>query len=183
MLRKKDVALTSEELLAPGGRPARVPGRPPQPSTAAARAGDGGDQREPGLRGVAELAAHSPASRGRKDRPLAADAHFALGERGIDSCHGGRATRPRQARLPGLRPGAAGAGRAAARARRADPDPVGAAATAAQARGWACSTIPEVDNELELSARLDPDAVPTLVLLDGADERGRVEGLHRERML
>jgi hypothetical protein len=55
--------------------------------------------------------------------------------------------------------------------------------TEAQATRLGLATIPELDTDLELSARLDPDAVPTLVLLDGADERGRVEGLHRERML
>jgi hypothetical protein len=58
-----------------------------------------------------------------------------------------------------------------------------AAETAAQATRLGLATVPELDTDLELSARLDPDAVPTLVLLDGADERGRVEGLHRERML
>jgi hypothetical protein len=54
--------------------------------------------------------------------------------------------------------------------------------TEAQAKRLGLTTVPELDADLELSARLDPDAVPTLVLLDGADERGRVEGLHRERM-
>jgi hypothetical protein len=58
-----------------------------------------------------------------------------------------------------------------------------AADTEAQAARLGLATVPELDTDLELSARLDPDAVPTLVLLDGADERGRVEGLHRERML
>lgn len=58
-----------------------------------------------------------------------------------------------------------------------------AADTEAQAARLGLATVPELDVELELSERLDPDAVPTLVLLDGADERGRVEGLHRERML
>jgi hypothetical protein len=57
-----------------------------------------------------------------------------------------------------------------------------AAQTAAQAARLGLATVPELDAGLELSQRLDPDAVPTLVLLDGADERGRVEGLHRERM-
>jgi hypothetical protein len=58
-----------------------------------------------------------------------------------------------------------------------------AADTEAQAARLGLGTVPELDTDLELSARLDPDAVPTLVLLDGAAERGRVEGLHRERML
>src|SRR3954467_5247896 len=57
-----------------------------------------------------------------------------------------------------------------------------AADTQAQAARLGLATVPELDADLELSERLDPDAVPTLVLLDGADERGRVEGLHRERM-
>jgi hypothetical protein len=55
--------------------------------------------------------------------------------------------------------------------------------TEAQATRLGLSEVPELDLDLELSARLDPDAVPTLVLLDGADERGRVEGLDRQGML
>jgi hypothetical protein len=55
--------------------------------------------------------------------------------------------------------------------------------TEAQATRLGLSEVPEVDLDLELSARLDPDAVPALVLLDGADERGRVEGLDRQGML
>jgi hypothetical protein len=55
--------------------------------------------------------------------------------------------------------------------------------TEAQATRLGLSAVPEIDLDLELSARLDPDAVPTLVLLDGADERGRVEGLDRQGML
>jgi hypothetical protein len=55
--------------------------------------------------------------------------------------------------------------------------------TEAQAQRLRLSAVPELDLDLELSARLDPDAVPTLVLLDGADERGRVEGLDRDAML
>jgi hypothetical protein len=58
----------------------------------------------------------------------------------------------------------------------------GAADTAAQAQRLGLSRVPEVDEGLEVSARFDPDAVPALILLDGADERGRVEGLHRERI-
>jgi hypothetical protein len=54
--------------------------------------------------------------------------------------------------------------------------------TAAQASRLDLSSVPELDDELELSARFDPDAVPTVVLLDGADERGRVEGLDRNRL-
>ena len=55
--------------------------------------------------------------------------------------------------------------------------------TEAQAARLGLGTVPELDVDLELSARLDPDAVPTLVLLDGSDERGRVEGLDRQGML
>jgi hypothetical protein len=58
-----------------------------------------------------------------------------------------------------------------------------AADTEAQAQRLGLSRVPELDTDLELSSRLDPDAVPTLVLLDGADERGRVEGLDRASML
>jgi hypothetical protein len=54
--------------------------------------------------------------------------------------------------------------------------------TAEQARRVGLTRVPEVDEELEVSARFDPDAVPALILLDGGDERGRVEGLHRERI-
>ena len=50
---------------------------------------------------------------------------------------------------------------------------------AAQADRLKLGAVPELDGELELSARLDPDAVPAVVLLDGGDERGRVEGLDR----
>jgi hypothetical protein len=55
--------------------------------------------------------------------------------------------------------------------------------TEAQAARLGLGAVPELDVDLALSERLDPDAVPTLVLLDGADERGRVEGLDRERMI
>jgi hypothetical protein len=55
--------------------------------------------------------------------------------------------------------------------------------TAAQAKRLGLAHVPEVDEELELSARLDPDAVPALVLLDGADERDRVEGIQRDRLV
>jgi hypothetical protein len=57
-----------------------------------------------------------------------------------------------------------------------------AAQTAGQAQRLGLSRVPELDDDLVLSERLDLEAVPALVLLDGADERGRVEGLHRERM-
>ena len=40
----------------------------------------------------------------------------------------------------------------------------------------------EIDEELALSALYDPDAVPALLLLDGGEERGRVEGLARDRI-
>ncbi|TML99744.1 MAG: hypothetical protein E6G05_12130, partial [Actinobacteria bacterium] len=45
--------------------------------------------------------------------------------------------------------------------------------TAAQAARLKLASIPELDNELELSVRFDPDAVPAVILLDGGDERGR----------
>ena len=57
-----------------------------------------------------------------------------------------------------------------------------AAETAEQAARLRLQSTPELDRELELSIRFDPDAVPTVVLLDGADERGRVEGLDRARL-
>jgi hypothetical protein len=55
--------------------------------------------------------------------------------------------------------------------------------TAAQASRLKLTSVPELDVDLKLSAQLDPDAVPTVVLLDGGDERGRVEGLDRARLL
>ncbi len=54
--------------------------------------------------------------------------------------------------------------------------------TAAQARRVGLRSVPDIDVDLEVSARFDPDAVPTVVLLDGGEERGRVEGLHRARL-
>jgi hypothetical protein len=58
-----------------------------------------------------------------------------------------------------------------------------AADTEAQARRLALVRVPELDEDLATSERFDPDAVPALILLDGGDERGRVEGLDRERMV
>jgi hypothetical protein len=58
----------------------------------------------------------------------------------------------------------------------------GAQETAGQASRLKLEAVPELDRELELSAQFDPDAVPTVVLLDGGDERGRVEGLDRSRL-
>jgi hypothetical protein len=58
-----------------------------------------------------------------------------------------------------------------------------AAETAAQASRLKLATVPDLDVDLELSARLDPDAVPTVVLLEDGDERGRVEGLDRARLV
>jgi len=54
--------------------------------------------------------------------------------------------------------------------------------TAAQAARLGLRNVPEVDEDLEVSARFDPDAVPTLLLLEGDEERDRVEGLQRARM-
>jgi hypothetical protein len=56
------------------------------------------------------------------------------------------------------------------------------AETAEQARRVGLARVPEVDDGLEVSARFDPDAVPALILLDGGDEAGRVEGLQRDRI-
>jgi hypothetical protein len=58
----------------------------------------------------------------------------------------------------------------------------GADETAAQAERLKLESVPELDAELELSARFDPDAVPAVVLVDDEDERGRVEGLDRSRL-
>lgn len=57
------------------------------------------------------------------------------------------------------------------------------AQTAEQAARLSLTRTPELDPELALSDRLDPDAVPALFLLDGGDERDRVIGLDRERMV
>ena len=56
------------------------------------------------------------------------------------------------------------------------------AETAEQAARLGLGAVPELDEDLALSERLDPDAVPTLVLLDAGREQGRVEGLHRARI-
>jgi hypothetical protein len=57
-----------------------------------------------------------------------------------------------------------------------------AAETAAFAERLGLARVPEVDEGLALSERLDPEAVPAVVLLDGGEERARVEGLHRARL-
>ena len=54
--------------------------------------------------------------------------------------------------------------------------------TRAFAERLGLTTVPEVDEGLALSERFDPDAVPAVVLLDGGDERDRVEGLHGARL-
>jgi hypothetical protein len=54
--------------------------------------------------------------------------------------------------------------------------------TAEQAARLGLSRVPEVDVDLELSERFDPDAVPAVILLDGGAERDRVEGLARDRL-
>ncbi len=59
----------------------------------------------------------------------------------------------------------------------------GAADTAAQAERVGIARVPALDEDLALSARFDPDAVPVVLLLDGAgEERGRVEGLSSARL-
>ena len=54
--------------------------------------------------------------------------------------------------------------------------------TAEQARRLALSRTPELDADLELSAQLDPDAVPAVFLLEDGIERDRVIGLARDRI-
>ncbi len=54
--------------------------------------------------------------------------------------------------------------------------------TAEQARRLSLSRVPELDTDLELSERFDPDAVPAVFLLDGGAERDRVVGLDRDRV-
>ena len=54
--------------------------------------------------------------------------------------------------------------------------------TRAQAARLGLASVPALDDELEMSERLDPDAVPTLVLVDGDRERDRVQGIQRERI-
>ena len=56
------------------------------------------------------------------------------------------------------------------------------AETRAFAERVGLATVPELDDDLALSERLDPEAVPAVVLLDGDTERDRVEGLHRARL-
>ena len=59
----------------------------------------------------------------------------------------------------------------------------GPADTAEQARRVGLGEVPGLDEELGASVRFDPDAVPAIVLLDGGEERGRVEGIQRERLV
>src|SRR5438034_1346454 len=54
--------------------------------------------------------------------------------------------------------------------------------TAAQAQRIGLLSVPDVDVDLLVSARFDPEAVPTVLLLDGEEELGRVEGLQRGRL-
>jgi hypothetical protein len=54
--------------------------------------------------------------------------------------------------------------------------------TAAQANRLHLTATPELDPDLELSAQLDPDAVPAVVLLDGQREHDRTEGLDRQQL-
>ena len=54
--------------------------------------------------------------------------------------------------------------------------------TATWARRLGLAAVPEVDQELRTSERFDPEAVPAVLLLDGGDERDRVEGLQRDRL-
>ena len=54
--------------------------------------------------------------------------------------------------------------------------------TAAQAERLHLTRAPDLDADLELSQRFDPDAVPAVVLLDGGSEQARTEGLDRQRL-
>ena len=54
--------------------------------------------------------------------------------------------------------------------------------TAGQAARLGLRSVPELDEGLELSERLDLEAVPAIVLLDDGEERGRVEGIDRARL-
>ena len=54
--------------------------------------------------------------------------------------------------------------------------------TAAQAERLHLTQAPDLDTDLELSQRFDPDAVPAVVLLDGGSEQARTEGLDRQRL-
>lgn len=55
--------------------------------------------------------------------------------------------------------------------------------TAEQAERLSLSHVPEVDAELVLSERFDPDAVPAVFLLEDGAERERVIGLARDRLV
>ena len=54
--------------------------------------------------------------------------------------------------------------------------------TAEQARRLSLSRVPELDADLELSERFDPDAVPAVFLLDDGAEHDRVVGLDRDHI-
>ena len=54
--------------------------------------------------------------------------------------------------------------------------------TAEQARRVGIAQAPEIDEDLALSMRFDPQAVPAVLLLDGGEERDRVEGLDTARL-
>src|SRR5688572_21095779 len=54
--------------------------------------------------------------------------------------------------------------------------------TAAQAERLQLARVPELDEGLAVSERFDPDAVPAVLLLDGGEERARVEGIQRDRL-
>jgi hypothetical protein len=57
-----------------------------------------------------------------------------------------------------------------------------ASETAEQAERLGLRRVPELDDGLAVSERFDPDAVPALLLLDGDEERDRVEGIQRARL-
>ena len=58
----------------------------------------------------------------------------------------------------------------------------GAGETAAQAARLGLSAVPALDEDLALSERFDPDAVPAVLLLDAGEEQDRVEGIQRARL-
>lgn len=54
--------------------------------------------------------------------------------------------------------------------------------TRAQATRLGLGAVPALDVDLQASVRFDPDAVPVVFLLDGGEERERLEGLQRDRL-
>ena len=59
----------------------------------------------------------------------------------------------------------------------------GEAETAGQAQRLGLAATPPLDEDLEVSAAFDPDAVPAVFLVEGDSEQGRVEGLDRAALV